>query len=534
MSNLTKSRILAHVDRPLLACVFAIITLGLYNLSSASRPLGESLHYTQGLYMAIGCVIALALASVHYRHLEGLAIPIFVGAVVLLLATGAFGRVVNGSRRWLSFGFVNFQTSDAAKLAVLIVVAKIFHTERWEGGLTLQEVFRPLNISRPVILLVVVLVLAMFGDRVAAPALQEPVGNRYRSAVVLRGGDGTTMIGRAPKGTPSLELRLSGVAREHAQIVRVGRGEYLLKDLAPDKGTFVNDVRIDHEQRLNHGDLVRFGVNPRALFRFKHPLGPLRSALPWAALIGAAWLFAAVFLQLRKRAWSFSDVFAPIDFVALPAGLVLIQPDLGTSLLIGLVAFTMILYVGVKPLSLVILGISGVLAGILAWVAVLKPYQKERVLTFLNPTSDLAGAGYHQHQSVIAVGSGELFGKGYGQGTQTQLSFLPEQQTDFIFSVWSEEHGFLGSALVVVLFAMLVLLAMRVAAQARDRFGALLAVGVAAMVFWHASINMLMVLRLAPVVGVPLPLFSNGGSFSVTMLAGLGLLLNVSARRNLF
>jgi rod shape determining protein RodA len=135
---------------------------------------------------------------------------------------------------------------------------------------------------------------------------------------------------------------------------------------------------------------------------------------------------------------------------------------------------------------------------------------------------------------MIAVGSGELWGKGHGQGTQTQLSFLPEQQTDFIFSVWAEEHGFLGTSIVVILFAALVLISLRIAAVARDRFGALLAIGATSMIFWHAVVNMLMVLRLAPVVGVPLPLWSNGGSFVLTTLIAVGILLNVSMRRSFF
>jgi len=194
----------------------------------------------------------------------------------------------------------------------------------------------------------------------------------------------------------------------------------------------------------------------------------------------------------------------------------------------------MILYVGLRLTSLILLFTGGGAFGVLAWVAVLKPYQKERILTFLNPQQDLGGAGYHQHQSLIAVGSGEMWGKGYGQGTQTQLSFLPEAWTDFIFSVWAEEHGFMGCVGVVGLFSQLIVYGLRIAARARDRFGALLAVGVTAMIFWHTVVNMLMVLRLAPVVGVPLPLWSNGGSFLVTTMIGIGLLLNVSMRRHFF
>ena len=252
------------------------------------------------------------------------------------------------------------------------------------------------------------------------------------------------------------------------------------------------------------------------------------------AIFGATWLVVARALQVRKRRGDQSDLVAPIDVVVLPSVLILVQPDLGTTLVVMLIAFSMILYVGLRPLSYVLLFSGGALSAAVAWLTVLKPYQKERVLTFLNPTSDLAGAGYHQHQSLIAIGSGQALGKGHGQGTQTQLSFLPEQQTDFIFSVWAEEQGFLGSLLLVFLFTALILAGLRIASRARDRFGALLVVGVTAMVFWHALINMLMVLRLAPVVGVPLPLWSKGGSFVMTTLVGMGIVFNVSMRRKMF
>jgi rod shape determining protein RodA len=331
-----------------------------------------------------------------------------------------------------------------------------------------------------------------------------------------------------------MRLQHEGVIEHHAEIVRLADNAYLLRDLGEDGTSYVNGQKVDGERQLHHGDLVRFGAGSRGEVTFNAPLEKLRPYLPYLALLGALWLFVALFFQLRSTSWTIRDVIAPIDVVVVPAVLILAQPDLGTTLVIVLVALTMMVYVGFRPLSLIMLTVIGVVGSVFAWAVLLKPYQKDRILTFLNPESDLAGAGYHQNQSMIAIGSGGLTGLGHGQGTQTQLSFLPEQQTDFIFSVWSEEQGFIGCAVVVLLFMALILLALRISSQARDRFGALLAIGVTAMLFWHAVINMLMVLRLAPVVGVPLPLWSNGGSFVVTVLAGVGILLNVGIRRLMF
>src|SRR5690606_26677026 len=142
--------------------------------------------------------------------------------------------------------------------------------------------------------------------------------------------------------------------------------------------------------------------------------------------------------------------------------------------------------------------------------------QKKRVLTFLDPEHDTLGAGYHASQSLIAVGSGQGFGKGWGQGTQTQLSFLPEQHTDFIFSVWGEEQGFIGALVLIGLYLLLLLLSIGVAANAREKFGTYVCVGVAGMIFWHVFINIGMVTGLLPVVGVTLPLLSYGGSSVLT------------------
>ena len=164
----------------------------------------------------------------------------------------------------------------------------------------------------------------------------------------------------------------------------------------------------------------------------------------------------------------------------------------------------------------------------------LKEYQKRRINTFFNPDLDPLGAGYHLIQSKIAVGSGGILGKGFMQGTQCKLGFLPEQQTDFIFSALGEEWGLLGSFIVLGLHFILILWGLRIATQSKDRFSAILCFGVVAMLFWHVFINIGMVLGLMPVVGIPLPLLSYGGSFLISTFIGIGFLLNVSMRRYLF
>ena len=222
---------------------------------------------------------------------------------------------------------------------------------------------------------------------------------------------------------------------------------------------------------------------------------------------------------------------APIDLLALPALLVLVEPDLGTAGIIILIGMSMIFVVGVKLASLIRLGVLGTLFAGLSWFAVLKDYQKRRILTFIDPESDIQGAGWNAFQSMIAVGSGQLWGKGHRGGTQTQLSFLPEQHTDFAFSVWAEEMGLMGCGLLLFLYLLLLIVALAVAADARDTYGSLVAVGVAALILWQTLINVGMVIGVAPVVGLTLPLFSYGGSSLLTTMCGLGLLLNVHFRR---
>jgi rod shape determining protein RodA len=221
----------------------------------------------------------------------------------------------------------------------------------------------------------------------------------------------------------------------------------------------------------------------------------------------------------------------PLILVLIPFVLIVRQPDLGTALLIVIIAGSMTLYVKIERRSLIYIFGSSAVAVFMAWFFLLKEYQKQRILTFLNPDRDPLGAGYHIIQSKIAIGSGMLSGKGFLKGTQNALSFLPEQHTDFIFSVFAEEWGFLGSAILILLFLMLIIWGLNVAYNCRDPFGTLLAIGITAMIFWQVVINIGMVMGLMPVVGVPLPFVSYGGSSIATTMISVGLLINVSMRR---
>ena len=227
------------------------------------------------------------------------------------------------------------------------------------------------------------------------------------------------------------------------------------------------------------------------------------------------------------------DLWLPFLLVAVAALLILRQPDLGTALLLIIVSFSIILFAGVKWRSLLILVFCIVSSVPFVWMN-LKAYQQRRILSFLNPGLDPLGAGYHINQSKIAIGSGFLWGKGFLQGTQTRLHFLPERHTDFVFSVLAEEWGFVGALFLLLLYLSVIVWAINIARSSKDRFGALIAVGVVAIVFWQTVINVSMTTGLLPVVGIPLVMVSYGGSSIVSTMIGMGLLMNISMRRFMF
>jgi rod shape determining protein RodA len=346
--------------------VLAICGLGVWNLASASKSSHVDIWITQATWMGVGFGLALSLLLVDYRIFRRGAWPFYALVLLLLVAVLVKGRMVMGARRWLTYGPVNFQPSELAKIAVILLLARWFSS-----------------------------------DRESDPR-------------------------RGPRG--------------------------------------------------------------------------------------------------------FGGIALPALLVVAPAALVLREPDLGTALIVLAVGATMILFAGVRWKTVAVLGAVVIVGAVAAWPH-LKPYQRKRVETFLNPEGDVLGAGYHATQSMIAVGSGQGFGKGWGQGTQTLLSFLPEQHTDFIFSVWAEEHGFVGALLLLALYFALVGSGITIAANARDRFGQLVAVGATALVFWHAFINMGMVTGVLPVVGVTLPLMSYGGTSVLVVFAALALLASVGTRR---
>ena len=233
----------------------------------------------------------------------------------------------------------------------------------------------------------------------------------------------------------------------------------------------------------------------------------------------------------RTEARSLKDLIAPALLTAVPTLLVLKQPDLGTALIHLFIFATVCLLTRIRWQTITGIVVSTGILLPMMWTYVLKDYQKQRVTVFLNPEANLLGAGWHAHHARVAIGAGGWTGQGFMQGTQNQFLFLPDQHSDFPFAVFAEDWGFLGCFVLVSLYGFLVLWAIRIAATAKDRFGAVLAIGVGALIFWHAVFNLGMVTGILPVVGVTLPLFSAGGSSVLTIMLGIGLLMNVSMRR---
>jgi rod shape determining protein RodA len=225
------------------------------------------------------------------------------------------------------------------------------------------------------------------------------------------------------------------------------------------------------------------------------------------------------------------DFAIPAGIALVPMFLILRQPDLGTALIHGLIFVSVCLMTRIRWKSLATLTITSAVALPLIWAYGLRDYQRNRITSFLNPEADVKRTGWHAHHARIAIGNGGFTGQGFMKGTQNQYLFLPDQHSDFPFAVFAEDWGFLGCLLLVLLYGFLVIWAIRIASTAKDRFGAVIAIGVGALIFWHALFNLGMVTGLLPVVGVTLPLFSAGGSSVITIMVGIGLLMNVSMRR---
>jgi rod shape determining protein RodA len=234
---------------------------------------------------------------------------------------------------------------------------------------------------------------------------------------------------------------------------------------------------------------------------------------------------------MAERALSLRQISTAIAIAAAPMLLIALEPDLGGAAMFVPMLAGMLLVAGVRVRFLVTALVAALAFGALVWSFGMQDYQRQRVTTFLQPASDPLGAGYQVRQSKIAVGSGEVTGKGYMQGTQSQLRFLPARHTDFILAVLAEEWGFIGVASVLALYALYLANAAAVAARARDRAGILLTVGLASVVAFHVVYNSAMVIGLVPITGIPLPFLSYGGSFTLVNWIVLGLLLGVDFRR---
>jgi rod shape determining protein RodA len=226
------------------------------------------------------------------------------------------------------------------------------------------------------------------------------------------------------------------------------------------------------------------------------------------------------------------NLLIPMLLIAAPTALVLKQPDLGTSIMLGAVGVAVFFCAGVRLWKFAAVGAAGLALIPIAW-QFLHEYQRSRVLNFLNPESDPLGSGYHLFQSKIALGSGGLFGKGFLLGTQSHLNFLPEKHTDFIFTMFAEEFGMVGGLTLLGLYALLLAFGFAIGLRARNQFGRLLAIGLTCNLFFYVFINIAMVMGLIPVVGVPLPLISYGGTAMLTVMGGLGLVMSVYIHRDI-
>jgi rod shape determining protein RodA len=243
-------------------------------------------------------------------------------------------------------------------------------------------------------------------------------------------------------------------------------------------------------------------------------------------------MMCAWYMHERPLPPTFRDLLVMGVLIAVPTALIVMQPDLGTALLIAASGLIVMLLAG---MSVIIILVSIPLLGGAAWAAwhFIHEYQRQRILTFINPENDPLGAGYHIIQSQIAIGSGGVFGKGYMNGSQAQLEFLPERSTDFIFAVIGEEFGLLGQLLLITLYGIVIARALYLAMQGQDTFARLTGGSIALSFFVYAFVNSGMVSGILPVVGVPLPLISYGGTSMVTLLAGFGILMSLHSHRRL-
>jgi len=228
------------------------------------------------------------------------------------------------------------------------------------------------------------------------------------------------------------------------------------------------------------------------------------------------------------------DLIIPFLITIVPTVLIVMQPDLGTGLLLILIFLVISFFKRLRWKSIGIIAVMGIVSGLLMYNFGLKQYQKDRILTFLDPQADAKGTGYNAIQSQISIGSGRFLGKGFKNSSQASLNYLPENHTDFVFSIFNEEHGFFGSLVLISLYIILFLRFIWLSGSVLRFYDSILAIGIMSIFFWHTFINMCMVMGLMPIVGLPLPFMSYGGSSLMTFGICIGLATSLSNSRNLF
>lgn len=239
-------------------------------------------------------------------------------------------------------------------------------------------------------------------------------------------------------------------------------------------------------------------------------------------------LLAKYFSRRHMEIGDFRHVLVSGLYAGIPILLVLVQPDLGTAAILGAVWFGMILVSGISKKHLALILLVGVIAGAILWFFALRDYQRERIVSFINPAADIRGSGYNAYQATIAVGSGELMGKGIGYGTQSKLRFLPEYETDFIFAAFAEEWGFIGITLVLLLYALLLARLVMIAQRSATNFDAFFTIGITLVLFAHIFIHVGINLGVLPVTGTTIPFMSYGGSHLLMEYGGLGIIASLA------
>jgi rod shape determining protein RodA len=264
-------------------------------------------------------------------------------------------------------------------------------------------------------------------------------------------------------------------------------------------------------------------------------LGPIRMQPSEFMKLGLVLALARFFTKVYpERELGFKELILPGIITFIPAIMVIVQPDLGTGMLLIFIFSMMIFYKRLKWKTIMTLGIISLVSGVLMYNFGLKEYQRKRIHTFIDPYEDAKGSGYNAIQSEIAIGSGRLFGKGFKNSSQASLNYLPENHTDFVFAIFNEEHGFFGSVFLVILYIVFFMRLVWLASSVQRFFDSVCVIGVMAIFFWHTFINMSMVSGLLPIVGIPLPLMSYGGSSMLTFGVGVGIATSISNTRNFF